>query len=420
MSIRNISVVLAICLLYGFCSRTAGSAFAEEEESVKIALATDLHYISRKLTDNGAEFQYVADRSNGKLMLYTEEILDAFVAQMLEEKPAVLILSGDLTYNGEYESHVALAEKLRILQKAGIQVLALSGNHDVNNPYAFSFHEDKYEKVKNTTPKEFAEIYREFGPARAISVDNVSGSYVYSVRDDLRILMLDTNSIAENSLPAKSFSWLEEQLKDAEEHAAKVITVSHQILKIHNPLFVRGYRITNASTIESLYRKYGVLCQLSGHMHIQHIIAGKLPEILTSPLSMTPVRYGWLEWNGESLSYDARETDVEAYAASIGSTDENLLHFSEYAINQLFQNQYDQILRRYQGTELESSADELATIFAETNFAYYTGLPIDRTALMEGLERWRELDPGIHSGYLESIIEDTSPDALHLVINVAP
>ena len=404
-----------LCLVTG----RAELSYAENEEkySVKIAFAADLHYISPKLTDKGPLFQYVAERNDGKLILYTEEILDAFVAQMLEERPDVVILAGDLSYNGEYESHLSLAEKLRCLQEKGIQVLVLSGNHDVDSPHAYSFHGDSYEKARPTTPQDFSEIYYEFGPAQATSIDPVSGSYVFQFEDMLRILMLDTNSVSKNSLPSESLPWLEEQLRDAQEQDIHVLAISHQNLKIHHPLFVRGYRITNASSIEKLYRQYRVICQLSGHMHIQHAVAGTVPEILTSPLCLTPVRYGWLTWDGESLCYDAKETDVAKYAVEKGETDENLLHFSEYARNNLYQIHYNQIARSYEGSGLKKeTVEEFAALFADTNYAFFTGEPIDHTALEEGLRKWKEADPGFHSSYLESILEDNGRDSLHYLI----
>ena len=413
--ITSAALFILLCLMIG----RAEISYADKEDtcSVQIAFATDLHYLSPKLTDKGSLFQYIADRNDGKLMLYTEEILDAFIAQMLEERPDAVILGGDLSYNGEYESHISLAEKLCSLQEAGIQVLVLSGNHDVDNPYAFSFQGDRYEKVRSTTPQEFAEIYHAFGPAQALSVDAVSGSYVFQLGDRLRILMLDTNSVSKNSLPAESLAWLEEQLRDAREHAVHTIAVSHQNLKIHHPLFVRGYRISNASSIERLYRLYRVVCQLSGHMHIQHAVSGTVPEILTSPLCLTPARYAWLSWDGESLCYDARETEVERFASEKGETDENLLHFSEYARNCLYRIHYNQIVRSYEGSGLEKeAAEEFAVLFANTNYAYFTGEPIDRTTLEEGIRHWKTIDPGFHSGYLEAILEDTGIDPLHCFI----
>jgi 3',5'-cyclic AMP phosphodiesterase CpdA len=79
---------------------------------------------------------------------------------MLREKPDVLILPGDLTFNGARESHAALIEKLQRISDAGVRVLVLPGNHDLNNPMAARFHGDSFDRVESVTAEEFAEMCR--------------------------------------------------------------------------------------------------------------------------------------------------------------------------------------------------------------------------------------------------------------------
>ena len=63
-----------------------------------------------------------------------DEILGAFTYEVKNKKPDVLIISGDLTSNGEKKSHVDLAEKLKEIEKAGTAIYVVRGNHDVLNP----------------------------------------------------------------------------------------------------------------------------------------------------------------------------------------------------------------------------------------------------------------------------------------------
>ena len=57
---------------------------------------------------------------------------------MLELSPNAVVVTGDLKYNGEKKSHEELKEKLSVLEKNGIKVFVLMGNHDTGNttPYA--------------------------------------------------------------------------------------------------------------------------------------------------------------------------------------------------------------------------------------------------------------------------------------------
>ncbi len=86
--------------------------------------ATDLHYIAPTLTDNGALFTDLIEQGDGKVMAYSDALIEAFVAQVIAEKPDALILSGDLTFNGARESHEALSFGLRA-SATGIPVFVL-------------------------------------------------------------------------------------------------------------------------------------------------------------------------------------------------------------------------------------------------------------------------------------------------------
>ena len=130
--------------------------------------ATDLHYIAPTLTDNGALFTDLIEQSDGKVMAYSDALIEAFVAQVIAEKPDALILSGDLTFNGARESHEALSLRLARVRDAGIPVFVLPGNHDLNSSSAARFEGDGYTRVDGVTAGEFAVLYHAFGFDRAL------------------------------------------------------------------------------------------------------------------------------------------------------------------------------------------------------------------------------------------------------------
>ena len=71
------------------------------EETLNIMVATDLHYLSKSINDGGEAFCNVMSKGDGKVMTYIEEIVDAFVLEVIKRKPDALILLGDLTFNSE-------------------------------------------------------------------------------------------------------------------------------------------------------------------------------------------------------------------------------------------------------------------------------------------------------------------------------
>ena len=98
----------------------SGCQSAPKDEVLTIVHATDMHFLSPKLTDYSQEFIDFLSRTDGKVTQYSPQICEAFVADMLEMKPDAVILSGDLTLNGAYESHSYLAAVLIPLTAAGI------------------------------------------------------------------------------------------------------------------------------------------------------------------------------------------------------------------------------------------------------------------------------------------------------------
>ena len=87
-------------------SRESEAAEREEGLEKKIVVATDMHYLAEKLAGNRCQtFRDMIDNEDGRVLQYGWEVMDAFVDDMLKEQPDLVVLSGDMTLNGEKESH---------------------------------------------------------------------------------------------------------------------------------------------------------------------------------------------------------------------------------------------------------------------------------------------------------------------------
>ena len=104
------------------------------KEKVTFLFASDIHYLAKSLTDKGKAFNTFMDSGDGKQLNYIEEIVDAFIVDIKKKKPDVLIISGDLTTNGEKASHIELAKKLKEIRNSGTLVYVIPGNHDIFKP----------------------------------------------------------------------------------------------------------------------------------------------------------------------------------------------------------------------------------------------------------------------------------------------
>ena len=219
-------------------------------QPVTLCVATDPHVLAPELTDGGAAFTETVTHADGKFMPRIGEIADALFDRAASERPAALILSGDLTFNGERRSHEAFAAKCAALEEKGIPVLVLPGNHDLERSDATRFEGDTAVPVESVSAADFREIYAPFGYDEAWSEDDHSLSYVYRLCDGLRLLFVDCNSDAGNdTIPAETFPWIEAQLQEAQAAGERVIAVSHQTVLQHNARFVDGFAITNREQI---------------------------------------------------------------------------------------------------------------------------------------------------------------------------
>ena len=72
------TVLVLFCVLFVRAASTSGKQL-NGVEPVTIAVATDLHYLSPLLTDHGAYFEQMIQNADGKVMEYSEELIDAFV-----------------------------------------------------------------------------------------------------------------------------------------------------------------------------------------------------------------------------------------------------------------------------------------------------------------------------------------------------
>lgn len=385
---------------------TAGSAASSPEKTSApfcFVVASDLHYLSPSLNDNGTFFQNMMEEADGKTTQYAEEVTEAFVSEVISLHPDALVLTGDLTFNGARKSHKDLAAKLQRVKDSGIPVFVLSGNHDLNSTNAARFSGDGYTLVSGVTPEEFEKIYAPFGFSDALSKDSASSSYAVSPAPGLRFLLLDVNGVERACrIPEETLRWIEAQLQDAKAEGDLVLSFSHQNLLQHS-FFTDGYVIDNADSLLSLYDTYGVPINFTGHLHIQHQQkdSGFL-EVATSALSVSPEHYAAVTVDDSGLHYQTNSVDVAAYAAEQGSTDANLLEFADWSKNYFLRLSKNSAEEQLQDLTDADQKEEMADYFAQQNYQYFSGAPQKSQKGNAILSEWDDTGTFI-AKYLDSI-----------------
>lgn len=384
-------------------------------EQAKIIVATDTHYLSSAINDGGVTFTDMVNNADGKLVQYCNEIISAFSDDVIEQKPDVLILSGDLTFNGEKASHEDFVKKLRYIQDNGVQVLTIAGNHDIDIKNSVGFKNDEYYLVDSISADEFSNMYADFGMNQAVSVDEYSLSYLYEVNKDLYILMLDTNAYGRNFVQDNSYDWIREQLEYIKHNHAQVITVSHQNLFAHNEQLSFGYQLYDADELLALYNEYGVKCNLSGHIHMQHISTNGVCEIATSSLLVAPVQYGVVEFDGK-IKYHTATVNVEKWAKNNGVDDENLLKFRTYATDFFVNSGVQKSLTSVADSELNDDEKAIvAKTFAKLNSSYFAGTKISGSIPQSDIDLCKK-SGNFMSNYFDTMLTEAQNDYTYIEI----
>lgn len=352
---------------------------------VNLILGTDIHYLAPSLTDGGSGFQYMVEHGDGKVVTYVDQITDAFLEEVIRQEPDVLILSGDLTLDGEKKSHEELAEKLYRVEDAGIPVLVIPGNHDINNHHAAQFRGQERLPAEFTTPAEFREIYRDFGYDEAISEDRTSLSYVYELDDKTRFLMLDTcqykqKALVGGAILTDTYDWIEAQLADAWDCEMDIIPVGHHNLLDESEIYVEDCTIEHGEQLVDMLENWDVPVFLSGHLHVQHTKRSEdnrgVWEMVTSSLATPACQYGSLGLNHNgSFYYWTQAVDVEGWAKRHGSREKDLLEFNTFKepfLRRVFYNQSYDALQKIPGLT-ENQRKRMSNLYSDLNYHYYQG-----------------------------------------------
>ena len=357
------------------------------------------------------------------------ELLEAFLDEVIEEKPSALVLSGDITMNGERMNHEELAGRLARVQDAGVQVLVIPGNHDINNGHAAVYYGAEKESVDSIDGEDFYEIYRRYGYDQALSRDSSSLSYVYALDEKNWLLMLDScqyepENKVEGRIKESTLAWMDEQLLKAREQGIFVLPIAHHNLLAQSRMYTTQCAMDNNSEVIDLLQKYRLPLFFSGHLHVQRVRKHKaepgvddgaygIQEIITDALSIPPCQYGEVVWDEDgSISYETRSVDVSGWARKTGSGNPDLLDFEDWSyryIQKLISDQIRGVVQNL-GEDVERS---MAATYAGVYIDYYAGRKIDAKGIRntKGYRWWQRNMPDSYLlRELDSMITDSDRD----------
>ena len=255
------------------------SANASEAANAKttIAVVSDIHVMDPSLLPEEAKAQnawttyYATQR---KMLEQSAGLFNQFVTEMLTKKPDIVLITGDLTKDGEQASHNYVKAGLKKLTGAGIKVFVIPGNHD----FGTEGSPKQYKADGTTEPAPvlasnyFAGFYEGYGYGdEASEYDENSLSYVAEPVEGLVLLAIDSHSA---SIPEETLTWLCTKATEAHAAGKQVIAMMHHPLFPHitgADLFISTYTVNDYINVRNALINAGVNVILTGHFHTSDI-----------------------------------------------------------------------------------------------------------------------------------------------------
>ena len=294
---RLLSLLLAVALVLAL----SVPAFAAQDShsgadtgTLKIAVMSDDHYLSPSMIRDTADYT-TALNSDRKMFAESDAILRTMLDAVRQDKPDVLLISGDLTKDGEQECHKALAKALQQLQRdvPGLKAYVINGNHDIRNADALNFNtaDGKAVPATRTDPEDFKRIYDFIysDPTVIATYTPPAGkeagglSYVARPADGYTLVVIDTGRYSSDNtstgnkehesrgaISADLELWVIEQTAAAKARGDVVLGMQHHGLVAHfdvQPTILPMYLVNDYERLSQEYADAGMSVMFTGHSH---------------------------------------------------------------------------------------------------------------------------------------------------------
>ena len=242
---------------------------------LRFFVITDTHYFRNALGASGKEYDDFMSFEQ-KCFAETEAINKAVLRYLAESGEAdIVLIAGDLSFDGERESHRDFSRLLHELQeKSGKKVFVVTAGHDCNEtPRAFN---DAGRYIpQGTAFGELYDFYQDFGYDRAVAFDRTHMSYVADLSEDVRLLAIcnDTAEARHVTYSDEFLRWIEAQAQKAQADGKMMIAMEHYPVLPGQPVFalIDDARQKDSRRLIETLADNGVHLIFTGHMHNQSV-----------------------------------------------------------------------------------------------------------------------------------------------------
>ena len=275
---------ICFMLLASICY--SATAFAQSQPLHRMAIMSDVHLMAPQLLvhDGKAFDDYIAN--DRKLLVQSPELLDSVTKHVEGFHPQIVLITGDLTKDGERVSHELLVNRyLKPMEDRGIRVFVIPGNHDVNNPHAKVYDGEKMERTTSVSAADFANIYKEYGYGEAIARDAHSLSYVVQLDPKVRLIAVDACEYEDNDfdkdicvtagrIKPETMDFIKRQTTEAHRQGMDVLMMMHHGIVSHfnwQDKVMKEYLVDHWRKCAKQIAKMGIKVCFTGHFHAQDV-----------------------------------------------------------------------------------------------------------------------------------------------------
>lgn len=242
---------------------------------VSFATVSDPHLYDIDTLGSNADLDaYLAN--DRKMLKQSVQTFNAALADIKSWNVDFLLISGDLTKDGELVNHQLMADTLNAFGKPAY---VIPGNHDINNPAAMSY-DGTTTAIANIAPADFRTIYANFGYSQALYTDSNSLSYVAEPAEGVWLLAIDSCKYSDNAtlgypvtsgaIGADTLSWITDKLSIANAKGKIVIAMMHHGLIEHfsgQATLFPDYLVDNRASVAATLSAAGLRAVFTGHFH---------------------------------------------------------------------------------------------------------------------------------------------------------
>ena len=390
----------------------------------KIVVLSDPHVMAPELlvSEGEAWTNYLSGQR--KMVDYSQALFDEMVAKIKDEiKPDLVLISGDLTKDGEQLSHKYVIGKLDELREGGIQTLVIPGNHDRGgNVDAVAYNGATTSPVQVATDGWFATQYANYGYGSTSERESTSLTYACEPIEGLVVIGIDSGT--GGALSSTTLDWIVRKASDAQKSGKRVIAMMHHPLIPHvtnAESLVPTYVVSNHDNIRKALIDAGIKVVFTGHFHTSDIardfndeLTKEIYDVNTGSLISYPCDYREV-----SISGDLSELSLTTGHITSLKGDETFT--SEYAKTRLHESVKKVVAAKittkltamlgaafaaFMSENIEKMANHVANAFiihAEGNEA-----DVDTKDIMSGLSLAFDFMPETEA-MCKSMLEDKAP-----------